>query len=352
MRKPSKLIEVARLAGVAHITASRAIRGEGYVSEDTRARVMQAAAQLNYTPDIVARRMRTKGNRLIGIFVHNIGSLFIHEITKVISEKADALGYDILVFNAERFEGADRVGTRDMLAKFCAGLILPMPSMDDSYLSELEERQQACVFLNFDARAVKLPVVALENRKGALMAMQHLLSLGHRRIAFIAGTKYTGQSAEREAAYVEALLAAGLEVDPKLIVHGSFIQTGGFAATQQLLDLPQPPTAIFAANDEMAMGAIDAIRSRGFRVPHDLSVIGFDDLPTARHVHPPLTTIKQPIAEMSARAMTELIALIEGKTRPAQKTRILFQPELVVRHSTGPVKTKEEGDAASSSALA
>lgn len=345
MRKPSKLIEVAKLAGVAHITASRAIRGEGYVSEETRERVLKAAAQLNYTPDIVARRMRTRGNKLIGIFVHNIGSLFIHEITKVISDKANALGYDILVFNAERFEGADRVGTRDMLAKFCAGLILPMPSMDDSYLSELEERQQACVFLNFDARAVKLPVVALENRKGALMAMHHLLELGHRRIAFIAGTKYTGQSAEREAAYVEALLGAGLPIDPKLIVQGAFLQTGGFAATEQLLNLAEPPTAIFAANDEMAIGAIDAVRSRGFRVPQDVSVIGFDDLPTARHVYPPLTTIKQPIAEMSARALTELMALIEGKGRPVQATRILFPPELVIRQSTGPAHVREEGAA-------
>ncbi|MFG6489086.1 LacI family DNA-binding transcriptional regulator [Roseateles sp. BYS78W] len=338
MRKPSRLSEVAKLAGVAPITASRAIRGEGYVSEEARARIMEAAAQLNYSPDMVARRMRGEKSRLIGIFVNNFGSLVLHEITKEISNEARARGYDILLFNAERFDGPDRAGTRDMLANLCAGLIMPMPNVEDGYLGELERRQLPCVFVNFDARAMALPVVVVENRNGARLAVEHLLSLGHRRIAFIAGSHHTGQSAERQAAYVEALNHAGIAADPALIVPGRFVQTGGFAATQQLLALADPPTAIFAANDEMAFGAIDAIHSHGLRVPDDISVVGFDDIATSSYIHPPLTTIRQPLVELSACAVRELVALIEGQGVEARK--IALPLELVVRQSTGPVKPR------------
>lgn len=335
MRKPSRLSEVAKLAGVAPITASRAIRGEGYVSEEARARIMEAAAQLNYAPDMVARRMRGEKSKLIGIFVNNFGSLVLHDITKEISREARARGYDIVLFNAERFDGPDRAGTRDMLAKLCAGLILPMPNVEDGYLSLLEHRQAPCVLVNFEARPVALPVVAVENRQGARLAVQHLLSLGHRRIAFIAGSPYTGQSAERQAAYAQALQEAGIAADPSLIVPGRFVQTGGHAAALQLLDLPEPPTAIFAANDEMAFGAIDAIHSRGLRVPDDISVAGFDDIAASSFIHPPLTTVRQPLAELSACAVQTLMNLIEGQTVHGHKATVPV--ELVVRQSTGPV---------------
>lgn len=335
MRKPSRLSEVAKLAGVAPITASRAIRGEGYVSEEARARIMEAAAQLNYAPDMVARRMRGEKSKLIGIFVNNFGSLVLHEITKEISNEARARGYDIVLFNAERFDGPDRAGTRDMLANLCAGLILPMPNVEDGYLSVLEHRQLPCVFVNFEARPVSLPVVVVENRQGARMAVEHLLSLGHRRIAFIAGSPYTGQSAEREAAYVQALHEAGIPADPALIVPGRFVQTGGHAATLALLALPEPPTAIFAANDEMAFGAIDAIHSKGLRVPDDISVVGFDDIATSSFIHPPLTTVRQPLAALSASAVQALMGLIEGQPVHGHKTTVPL--ELVVRKSTGPV---------------
>lgn len=336
MRKPTRLSEVAKMAGVAPITASRAIRGEGYVSEEARARIMEAAAKLNYAPDMVARRMRGEKSKLIGIFVNNFGSLVLHEITREISQAARARGYDILLFNAERFDGPDRAGTRDMLANLCAGLIMPMPNVEDGYLAELEKRQVPCVFVNFDARPMALPVVAIENRKGARLAVEHLLSLGHRRIAFIAGSHQTGQSAERQAAYVETLNAAGIAADPTLIVPGFFVQTGGYAAAEKLLALPEPPTAIFAANDEMAFGAIDAAHSKGLSVPEDLSVVGFDDIAISSHIHPPLTTMRQPLRELSATAVSELMALIEGKG--VEATKVALPLELVIRQSTGPVR--------------
>jgi LacI family transcriptional regulator len=179
-----------------------------------------------------------------------------------------------------------------------------------------------------------VPIVVPENRSGARMAVEHLLSLGHRRIAYIAGNPGTGQSSEREKGYRDALEAAGITPDPALIVNGAFVQPGGFSATEQLLALPHPPTAIFAANDEMAFGAIDAINSKGLKVPADISVVGFDDIPTSSYVFPKLTTMRQPFGAIAGRAVSELVELIQGREPCAAK--IDFPTELVVRDSTGP----------------
>jgi LacI family transcriptional regulator len=332
MAKASKLSEVARLAGVSPITASRAIRGTGYVSEDARTRILAAAAQLNYTPDILARRMRGDKSKLLGVFVNNYGPVVMHEIIRAIGESARALGYDLLLFNAERLDSPARIGTSDMLTKLCDGVMLVMPGDDDGFLATIERRQLPCVVIGFDARELAMPTIVPDNRGGARTAVEHLLALGHRRIAFIAGNPRTGQSGQRQQGYVDALQAAGLDVDPALVAQGAFNQPSGFAATQRLLDLPQPPTAIFAANDEMAFGAIDAIASRGFKVPQDISVVGFDDIPTAGYVFPRLTTIHQPFEAMSERAVAELVALIEG--RPVAHERIVFPTSLARRDST------------------
>ncbi|MBB3222766.1 LacI family DNA-binding transcriptional regulator [Pseudoduganella umbonata] len=346
MRKTSKLSEVAKIAGVSPITASRAIRGVGYVSESARARIMEAAAQLNYTPDMLARRMRGDKSNLIGVFVNNYGSLVLHEVTRAISTEARARGYDILLFNAERFDSPARAGTVDMLSKLCDGLLLVMPNGADGYLDVLEQHRMPCVLVHYDARPVNLPVMALENRNGARMAVEHLLALGHRRIAFLAGTSATGQSAEREKGYKDALRAAGIRADASLIVGGAFNQAAGHAAAQQLLALNRPPTAIFAANDEMAYGAIDAIHSRGMKVPGDISVIGFDDIPLSSHVFPPLTTMRQPLAELAARAVGDVVTMAQGGTVPPE--RVPFAMELVIRQSTGPAATAGAGQAADS----
>lgn len=339
MRKVSKLSEVARLAGVAPITASRAIRGTGYVSAEARERIMAAAAQLQYTPDPLARRMRGDRSRLLGVFVNHYGPVVLHEIIRALSTHARAKGYDLLLFNAERFDSPDRMATCDLLGKLCDGLLLVMPSADDGFLDAIERRQLASVVICFDARPVAVPVVAAENRLGARAAVEHLLALGHRRIAYIAGNPGTGQSAERERGYVDALLAAGIAPDPALVVNGAFVQPGGYAATERLLGARIPPTAIFAANDEMAFGAIDAINSRGLTVPDDISVIGFDDIPTASCVFPKLTTMHQPFDAIAAYAVREVVGMIDGQSTAA--ARIAFPAKLVVRGSTGPARRLE-----------
>ena len=337
MRKASKLSEVAKIAGVSPITASRAIRGVGYVSEAAKARILEAAAQLNYTPDMLARRMRGDKSNLIGVFVNNYGSIVLHELIAAISHEARQKGFDLIVYNAERFDKPGRMQTSDMLSKLCDGVLVLLPSVDDTYLDVIEKQRFPCVLVNFDARTLNLPTVVSENRLGGKVATEHLLSLGHRRIAYIAGTPWTGQSAQRQLGYEDALGAAGIAIDAALVAQGAFTQSSGYSAARELLALPSPPTAIFAGNDEMAFGALDAINSCGLKVPADVSVIGFDDIPTSSYVFPTLTTMHQPFQAMAARAVTEVVDIIQGGETSA--ARIGFPMELVVRHSTGPVKS-------------
>jgi len=338
MPKASKLSEVARLAGVSPITASRAIRGTGYVSTEARERIMAAAEQLNYTPDLLARRMRGDKSKLIGVFLNNYGPVVLHELVRAIGEQARKLDYDLLLFNADRFDSPARMPTCGTLSKLCDGLVLVMPTADDGFLDAAVRQQLCCALVCFDARQLALPTVVLENRAGARTAVEHLLGLGHRRIAFIAGSARTGQSLEREHGYLDALRAAGIEPDPALVVDGAFNQPGGFAATERLLALKHPPTAIFAANDEMAFGAIDAIASRGLSVPADVSVVGFDDIPTSSYVFPRLTSMRPPYEALAARAVREVVDMIEG--RPPAAARIPFDTELVLRDSTGPLRQR------------
>ncbi len=339
MRKASKLSEVAKIAGVSPITASRAIRGVGYVSEAARERILAAAAQLNYTPDMLARRMRGDKSNLIGVFVNNYGSVVLHELIAAISHEARQQGFDLIVYNAERFDRPGRMQTSDMLSKLCDGVLVLLPSVHDTYLDVIEKQRFPCVLVNFDARTLALPTVVSENRIGGRAAVEHLLSLGHTRIAYIAGTSATGQSAEREKGYADALTAAGIAIDPALLAEGAFTQSSGYSATRQLFELAAPPTAIFAANDEMAFGALDAINSRGLKVPQDVSVVGFDDIPTSSYVFPTLTTMRQPFQAMAARAVTEVVEMIQGRELVA--ARIGFMMELMVRNSTGPVKVAQ-----------
>jgi LacI family transcriptional regulator len=335
MRKPSKLSEVAKLAGVSPITASRAIRGVGYVSQAARARILEAAASLNYTPDMLARRMRGDKSNLIGVFVNNYGSVVLHEIIRTISNHARPRGYDLIIFNAERFDGPGRAATSEMLSKLCDGMLLVLPTGGDAFLDVVNERRFPCVVMNFEAQEMAVPVITVENRVGAQVAVEHLLALGHRRIGFIAGTAGTGQSAERFKGYSDALAGAGIAVDPSLCVEGAFNQTNGYAATEKLMALATPPTAIFAANDEMAIGAMEAIKSVGLAVPDDVSVMGFDDIPTSNYVFPKLTTMRPPYDAMAERAVSEVLALIQGSEITPAKIR--YPMELVARNSTAPL---------------
>lgn len=334
------LTMVAQQAGVSVMTASRALSGEGYISDKTKEKVLVAAAALGYTPNLPARVMRGSRTGVIGVLVNDLNSSVVNLIVGEITNIVRRAGLDMLIYNAVEDLGTSRSGGVSILKGMCDGLLLVLPRMKEGHAAVLEKSQIPIVLVNYWRADTTLPVVRGDNYVGARAAVRHLLELGHTRIAFVTGSAYSGQSSERQRGYSDALAEAGIKPDPRLVGAGTFSQQSGLEAGRKLLAQAEPPTAIFCANDEMAYGVMDAARAQGLRLPEDLSIIGFDDIGASAHVHPALTTIRQPLGRISEAAVQELLARINntGDTHSS----IELPSELVIRGSTvaTPAKAK------------
>lgn len=344
------LTMIAQLAGVSVMTASRALSGEGYISEKTKAKVMAVADQVGYTPNLSARVMRGSKTNVIGVLVTDLNSSVVNLIVGDITNVVRKAGMDLLIYNAIDDLGSNRNGGISILKGVCDGLLLVLPRIREGHIGALEKSGVPIVLLNYWRTDTSLPVVRGDNYFGSRDAVRHLLQLGHTRIGFIVGSAYSGQSTERQRGYLDALAEAGIAPDAQLLVEGTFSQLSGAEAGRQLLALPQPPTAIFAANDEMAYGVMDAARALGLRIPADISIVGFDDIATSAHIHPPLTTIRQPLARLSEAAVHELLARINKTSE--QHSCIELPSELVIRDSTGPAPHPATATAAATAAAA
>jgi len=320
MGKSATLAQVAEKAGVSVITASRALRGQSYVAAATRKKILAAAHELDYTPDVLAQTMRGGNSKLIGVFLIGFRSMVHHDLLVGIDQEANRLGYDLMVFNAANYDKGRTAGVDTML-RLCDGVMWLLPNATHKLMGKLESSSLPCVLLNFAARPVDIPVVIGANESGARSLVQHLIDGGHRRIAFVGGTPHSGQSLERQRGYEEALRAAGIEPRPEYIAEGNFIFETGLDAGRTLLALPERPTAIFCANDDMAFGALQAAAELGLKVPADVSIAGFDDVPSAAAITPPLTTVRQPLEDIGTRAVGELVAMIDGRARSLVKSR-------------------------------
>ena len=329
------LVDVAKLAGVSVMTASRALSGEGYASEETKAKVQAAAKQLGYAPNALARMMKGGKTNVIGVVVNDLSSAVVNCFVTALSEEVRKVDMDLFIYNSLGDMGGGK-GKRvsQMLHGLWDGLVYVLPRMTDDYLETLEKSSSPIVLINYFRHETSLPVVRGDNINGAHDAVSHLLELGHRRIGFIGGSAYTGQSDLRERGYAAALGDAGIKLDPALVYQGNFSEQSGIDAVHHLLALDEPPTAIFAANDGMALGCMNAIREKGLRIPEDISVIGFDDIPAAAMTRPPLTTLRHPFEAMAQATVQELVRRIRGE--PGRRHRIEFPSEFVVRESTGP----------------
>ncbi len=329
------LVDVAKLAGVSVMTASRALSPDGSASQKARTKVEAAAQQLGYIPNALARMMKGARTNVIGVVVNDISSAILAQFVTALSLEVRKYEMDLFIYNSLGDMGKGK-GQRlsQLLHGLWDGLVFVMPRMTDDYLRTLEATDSPIVLISY-ARDTTLPVVRADNQSGACDAVTHLIDLGHRRIAFISGFSYTGQSEEREAGYRMALEAAGLPYDPELVLTGDFSEQAGIDAARTLLALPQPPTAIFAGNDSMAIGCMRTAQAAGLRVPQDLSVVGFDDIPESATTTPPLTTLRHPIEAMARAAVQDLMRRIQGE--PGRRHQIQFPSEFVVRGSTGPL---------------
>jgi LacI family transcriptional regulator len=325
------IFDVADEAGVSYSTVSRVINNKDHVSPEKRERVLRAMAQLGYVANEQARSLAGGASRVVGLLVDSLITSYMDEIIRGIDEALDAENYDLMLYTTHRRKTKESVYVTKLTRKLADGLLLILPRNASAYLDTLRQRRFPHVLIDYLSDGQNAPSISATNFRGAYDAMSYLLSLGHRRIGFITGNMEFGCARERLAAYKEALKDHGIPVDSALIREADFMQPQGYQCAQQLLSLPQPPTAIFASNDMMAFGVMEAARERGLRLPEDLSIVGFDDIPQAEHVHPALTTVRQPLEEMGRSAARLLLHYIAEPS--AEVERIELPTELILRES-------------------
>ncbi|WP_062648831.1 LacI family DNA-binding transcriptional regulator [Streptomyces maremycinicus] len=330
------LAVVAREAGVSVPTASKVVNGREDVAPETRRRVTEALDRLGYV-----RRPRfdaSRPPRLIDLVVHSLDSSWSGAVLHGVEEAAHDAGLDVVVSAAlsRTRAGRPQRGWLDKLtARGSAGVLFNLTELTTPQYAWLELHRTPFVLID---PVVEPPPgvvsVGAANWQGGVTATEHLLALGHERIAVIAGPRRRMGSSARVAGYRSALASAGLAYRPEYLRNGGFDESVAYWRMCELLDLPEPPTAVFVCSDRMALGAYRAAAERGVRIPHDVSVVGFDDLPESRWTTPALTTVRQPLAEMAATGLRLLLRMMDGDH--PEGTRTELSTRLVERASTAP----------------
>jgi DNA-binding LacI/PurR family transcriptional regulator len=340
MSKRATAAEVAEIAGVSRTTVSFVLNGVPgmRISDDTRQRVLDAARQLNYHPDATARRMVSGHTNIIGFVLRQspdqvIADHFLPPVITGLSQAASAQNFHLLL---EPIPPEDHSGVylRLVQERHVDGIVLSGPRSDDVDLLQVPAVGGSFVLLG-QMHDSTIPSIDVNNVGGAELATNHLLQLGHRSIGFIsnADLAYTA-SADRLSGYRQALESAGIPYEANNVRLGSFTYQSGYNAMNELLDQAPGMTAVFVASDTVALGALQAIRNRGLKVPEDISLCGFDDIPLSQFIDPPLTTVRLPAFGLGWGAADLLIRLINGDT--VRETHVILDTELVVRQSTGP----------------
>jgi LacI family transcriptional regulator len=341
------IYEVARAAGISVATVSRVLNDKGPVRAETRQRVLAAVEQLGYVPHSAARSLSTRRTMSIGVLLPDMHGAFFGEIVRGIDLAARAAGYHLLV-SGSHSDAAETAALLQTLHGRVDGLILMTPALGRAWLERVLPRRVPAVLLNprsepkpaagdDDGGADRHDSLSIDNRLGARLAVEHLIGLGHRSIAFVGGPAGNADAAERLAGYREALEQGGLPIVPRLEMAGDFGEESGLQAGAKMAALTPHPTAIFAANDAMAIGCLAAMRERGLRVPEDVSLVGFDDVPIARYLTPALTTVQVPIAELGKQAMARLLAAVDDGSPGHPEggpTHTVIAPTLAIRAST------------------
>lgn len=345
--RPATIKDVARRAGVSVATVSRVMNGTAPVLEHTRERILTAARELHFTPNASARSLSTRRTTALGVVLPDLHGEFFSELLRGLDRVAQQQGRHLLVSSSHHDPHGIAAALRAMHGRV-DGLIVMAPDVPATALAESLPRNLPTVLLNCAERTdvadgtapVRIRMLGVDNVGGAMAMVRHLASLGHERIGFIAGAPDNTDARERLIGYERAMHELGLEAPSAYRAGGDFSEESGWRAAQSLLDASPRPTAIVAANDMMALGALRAARERGLAVPADVSVAGFDDIPTARYVTPPLTTVRVDVESLGAHAASLLLALMtatDGDAAPSPRTRREVLPGvLVTRESCGP----------------
>jgi LacI family transcriptional regulator len=324
--------DVAREANVSVATVSRVLNGSGPVKEATRRLIREVAGKMRYVPHSGARSLITSKTQTLGVLLPDLYGEFFSEVIRGMDDTAQKNGFHLLISRAY----ADRHGIETAIKAMRGrvdGVVVMSPDLDSDSLLNLPSTIPV-VLLCSVSRGNEIDSLTIQNCRGAREMVTHLVSLGHRRIAIIKGSPRNYDAAERLRGYRIALREGGITPDSALERDGDFTEAGGYNATLDLLAMSPRPTAIFAANDSMAIGALSALRDAWVQVPEEMAVAGFDDIPLARFMDPPLSSVRVPICELGARAVGLLLNGITHKNdHPRRRERV--STELVVRRSTG-----------------
>ena len=325
--------EVARRAGVAPITVSRVINHSGYVSDSTRARVEKAIAELKYVPNALAQGLRFNKTDVIALVLSDVTNPFWTTVARGTEDAANEENYSVVLCNTDEDVEKQERYIQLLLRRQVDGFLLVPASNATDTIRFIQQQRVPLVILDRQLTGVSVDIVRADSEGGAYDLTRHLIELGHRRIAILSGPETTSTSTQRVAGYQRALEDAHLNVDPALISYGRFYQDSGHERTVHLLALSPPPTAIFAANNFIAIGVMKALYGSGLRIPQDISVVGFDDLPPGLLVQPFLTVAAQPAYEMGYRGTKLLLERIGGKG-PSSAQTIVLPTQLVIRQSS------------------
>jgi LacI family transcriptional regulator len=329
--------DVARHAGVSYTTVSHVLNKTRPVSSDARDRVLRAVELLAYVPSGLARSLKNKATGSIGLIIPNNTNPYFSEVARGIEDSCYAAGYSVILCNSDDDPAKQRDYLNVLLTKRCDGLIVATLAQTDGEL--LRKMKVPTVLLDRAPDDMAIDLVAVDNLAGGALAAQHLLSLGRRRIACIAGPQELDISIARIAGLRRSLTHTDVSLPEQRLAYADFTSAGGYAAACKLLSTSPAPDAIFCCNDLMAIGALRAAAERGIDVPRDLSVVGFDDIDLAQFVHPPLTSVAQNTRKLGQLTAQCLLERIADPGRAVQ--RLTITPELHVRGSTVSASTAD-----------
>ncbi len=330
------LEDIAKLSGVSRSTVSRVINDDPNVRESTRQRVQDVISRMDFQPNLAARTLATGQAKVIGLVIPmGVSTMFTDPyfpmLIKGISAACNAQDYSVMLWLAEP-EYERRTINQILHNGMIDGVVVASVLMDDPIVEALIHSNMPFVLIGRHPTNSQVNYVDVDNRTSSRQLVEHLINMGHRRIGTITGAQNMIAGSDRLLGYMDALTQGGIPLDLELIASGNFTEEGGYAAMKRIL--PHRPQAIFAASDTMALGALRALEEAGLRVPTDIALAGFDDMPFSAHLRSPLTTVRQPVLETGMRAAEALFDLLEN---PAQgPTHLLMPTELVVRESTPP----------------
>lgn len=329
------IADVAKRAGVSKMTVSRVINDSGYISPETRARVEQALQELGYIPNVLARSLRFKQTHTIALVLTDITNPFFTTLARGVEDKASEEGFSVIFCNTDESPDDEAEYVRVLMQKQVDGLLLVPTRHSEMSIAALQAHAVPVVVLDRRIPGCQVDTVRCDSEAGAYQLAQHLIALGHRRVAVLGGPEGVSTAEDRIAGFQRAWAEAGLDPTGARISYCPYTIEGGYHAAQAALAQLPRPTALFTANNFIAIGALRALREQGLRLREDLSLVTFDDLPAPFSIDPFLTVIEQPAYEMGWRAMALLLDRLAGRAAP-EPQEILLPTHCLIRTSSGP----------------